>query len=225
MKKLLFLLLIPLLIHALATKRHAAQKDLAASVVLHIKTITVNKKGEKERGFYVCSGTYISPYTILTAAHCFVGTDISIWARGPYESVGYPTHLVYWDKKADLAILDAPFGHTYVKLGPVPNWGDRVMNIGNPFDYEFVQSEGKVGPTDYMVLGGTYSSEYLVTTAMANPGSSGGGAFNDRGELVGVNTMVVGLFGWSGLTMAVNTTSIELFLGQALRNYKHYGGE
>jgi S1-C subfamily serine protease len=219
------ILLIPMI--TLPFKSHQrleAQKDLAASVLLHIKEEKKVKFGEfefKDYQYYGCSGTYIASHVILTAAHCVPKLNDLIWARGPYEVIGYPVHLIYWDKKADLALLDAPFGHPYVKIGLVPDRGDRVLNIGSPEDFEFVESEGTVGPTDFRIRG--FTSEYLVTTAMANPGSSGGGAFNDKGELIGVNTMIIGIFGWSGITLAVNTVSINLFLGQALRNYHHWG--
>ncbi len=223
MKKVIsILLLVPLLlVNAVPTHRKAAQHALASSVLIHSKIVVKNAKGQTEKHFIGCSGTYVSPFLILTAAHCFNGVEATTWARGPYESVGYPVHLVYWDKKADLALLDAPFGHPYVKIGSVPKWGDKVINIGSPYDFEFVQSEGTVGPVAYYASG--FNSSYLVTTAMANPGSSGGGAFNVAGELVGVNTMVIGAFGWSGITMAVNTNSIRQFMTRALKYYHHYG--
>jgi S1-C subfamily serine protease len=204
--------------------RSAAQKDLTASVLLHMKVAKKAKMGKSTETVYEyfgCSGTYIAPHTILTAAHCISNMDDQVWARGPYNLVGYPVHVVYWDRKADLALLDAPFGHPYVKIGSLPERGDRVLNIGSPEEFEFVESEGLIGQVDFHMHG--FSSDYLITTAMANPGSSGGGAFNDRGELIGVNTMIIGMFGWSGLTMAVNTDSILLFLGQALKLYHHYG--
>lgn len=227
MIKRLLILIVPLIaLPFKSLQKKEAQKDLAASVLLHIKEQETKKFGGfefKSYAYFGCSGTYIAPHTILTAAHCVSKLEDKIWARGPYEVVGYPVHLVYWDKKADLALLDAPFGHPYVKIGLVPDRGDRVLNIGNPLDFEFVESEGRVGATDFKFNSKGFTSEYLVTTAMANPGSSGGGAFNDRGELIGVNTSIIGVFGWTGITLAVNTPSINLFLGQALRNYHHYG--
>lgn len=216
------LLIIPFIVAPFLGKQKAAQKDLAASVIIHIKSSHKDREGIVRWEYATCSGTYISANSILTAAHCFEGIGNKIWVRDPYNLVGYPVHLVYWDKKADLALLDAPFGHSYVKIGSIPATGDRVLNIGNPYDFEFVESEGRIGPTSVHAHG--FTSEYLITTAMANPGSSGGGAFNDRGELIGVNTMILGIFGWNGLTLTVNTDSITLFLGQALRIYHHHGG-
>ncbi len=56
---------------------------------------------------------------------------------------------------------------------------------------------------------------------MCNPGSSGGGAFNESGELIGVNTMIVGIFGWTGITLTVNTETVNEFLDFAYKYYSH----
>lgn len=188
--------------------RRPAEKDMQASVLLHIK---FKIKGKAE--YTECSGTYIASNTILSAAHCFPDTSNQTWARGPNESLGYPVHLVALDKSKDLALLMTPIKHPHIKIGPLPKRGDYVLNIGSPLAFEFVPSEGVIGMVSFTYPGlGGY---YLVTTAMANPGSSGGGAFDRKGRLIGVNTMTVGMFGWTGLTMAVNSDTIRLFLREA----------
>jgi len=47
---------------------------------------------------------------------------------------------------------------------------------------------------------------------MINPGSSGGGLFSMKGDLIGVNTLAVGFLGWAGISLAVSTADIQEFL-------------
>lgn len=216
---LIALLLTPMTVNPFSNSKKVVLRDLKASVLLHTKSVRTNDKGIKERSFSGCSGTFIRPYTILTAAHCFESASTQVWARGPYESVGYPVHLVALDKKKDLALLDVPFKHPYAKIGAQPKRGDYILNIGSPMNFEFVPSEGMIGETEYVAKG--FTAKYLVTTAMCNPGSSGGGAFNTKGELIGVNTMIVGIFGWQGITLTVNTDTVNLFLAEAFKYYSH----
>ncbi len=79
--------------------------------------------------------------------------------------------------------------------------------MGSPLIFEFVVSEGVVAAVNFTTRG--YGSTYIITTAMINPGSSGGGAFNSKGELIGVNTMSTGMFGWTGISLAVSLKDIR----------------
>lgn len=187
--------------------RRLAQRDLQSSVLLHMTGL--NEKGQ--RVLCGCSGTYISDSRILTAAHCFEGYDAKkIWARGPFDPIGYRVKIERLDSKVDLALLDAPLKHPFVKLGRNPHVGDEVLNIGSPLDYEFAVSEGIVSICGFHSPGmGGY---FMITTAMINSGSSGGGAFNEKGQLIGVNTRLVGPFGWHGISLAVDLKTIREFL-------------
>lgn len=187
--------------------RKVAVKALNCSVLLHMKSF----KKEDRRVYSECSGTYIAPNMILSAAHCFTGINQEfIWARGPNESIGYPVKLIRLSGARDLALLESPLRHSYAKLGNMPQQGDEVLNVGSPLFFEFVVSEGVVGMINVRIP--TFTSHYLMTTAMINPGSSGGGAFNKKGQLIGVNTMTVGLFGWSGISLAVSVEDVKQFL-------------
>lgn len=186
--------------------RKVAAKDMKYSVVIHIKGTRRNKHGEKERVMAGCSGTYIGPYTILTAAHCFQFEEpTQIWVRDQNEVIGIPAELRARSVSKDLAILSVPYPHAYAKLGAYPKVGDRVLNVGSPLFFEFVASEGIVG-IPHMYLPGERAS-YLLTTAKIDFGSSGGGAFNSQCRLVGVNTMMV-----RGWTIAVDIDTVRKFI-------------
>ena len=190
----------------------ALKKDLPASVLIRRKILNVDMKTLKvEKEMIGCFGTYISKDIIITAAHCFSEPiTINTWARGPYNDTGYPVKLIYIDTKKDLALLKAPYKHPYVKLGPLPHRGDKVMALGSPMIFEFVPSEGIVGMVSLPL--NEFSGNYIIHTAMINRGSSGGGLFNEKGQLIGVNTLVFGFFGWTGLSASVNAETIKVFL-------------
>jgi len=184
-----------------------AEKALNTSVLLRMKTQEI----EGKRHYGGCSGTYIAPRLILTAAHCFTGENVEfVWARDYNQVFGVPVHLIRLNAAKDLALLEAPFNHSYAKIGKDPKRGDEVLNVGSPLNFEFVVSNGVVGATDVKMHG--FTSRYILTTAMINPGSSGGGAFNNKGELIGVNTMLIGFLGWSGISLAVSTADIRQFI-------------
>lgn len=195
-----------------------AETVLNNSALIRVKIWRLNPKtNAKEYGRAGCSGTFIGPNTVLTAAHCFpdAPTITNIWVR-PYTTKaapGYAAHLVKWDKEHDLALLALEGYQTriYAKKALSVRVGQAVVSVGSPFDFEFLLSEGIVALTSRSVR--EFKSHYLVHTGMINPGSSGGGAFNDEGELVGVNTMTQGNpFGWAGISMAVSIEDVKEFL-------------
>ncbi len=184
-----------------------AKRALNSSVLVHMKTAP-DKDGKRHRGG--CSGTYIDPTHIISAAHCFDEDTEFIWARGLYDKVGYPVKVVRYSKAKDLALLEAPYAHPYATLGRMPERGESILNVGSPLMFEFVVSEGILAMPGYRMK--QFTATYLVTTAMINPGSSGGGAFNSQGQLVGVNTMSAGFMGWDGISLAVSVNDVREFI-------------
>ncbi len=88
------------------------------------------------------------------------------------------------------------------------NVGDVVLAIGNPYDFGQTVTQGIISATGRSRLGITAYVDFIQTDADINPGNSGGALINARGELIGINTVIISNTGGSvgiGLAIPVNT--------------------
>ncbi len=70
--------------------------------------------------------------------------------------------------------------------------GDFVVAIGNPFGLGQTVTSGIVSALGRSGLGIESFEDFIQTDASINPGNSGGALVNLRGELVGINTAILG---------------------------------
>jgi len=89
--------------------------------------------------------------------------------------------------------------------------GDWVVAIGNPFGLTSSVSAGIISASGRQITGGPYD-DFLQTDAAINPGNSGGPLFNLRGEVIGINTAIVG--GGSGIGFAIPSNMAKALLPQ-----------
>lgn len=86
--------------------------------------------------------------------------------------------------------------------------GDQVFAVGNPLGLTRTVTEGIVSNRSREMDGRLF----IQTTAAINPGNSGGPLFNDRGEVIGVNTLKVMRAGVEGLSFAIPAHYVADFL-------------
>ncbi len=98
--------------------------------------------------------------------------------------------------------------------------GDTVVAIGNPFGLTSSVSAGILSARARDIQSGPYDN-FLQTDAAINPGNSGGPLFNDRGEVIGINTAIVG--GGSGIGFAVPSSMAQKLLPQLQKGQIHRG--
>ncbi|MEW5741234.1 MAG: Do family serine endopeptidase [Myxococcota bacterium] len=89
--------------------------------------------------------------------------------------------------------------------------GDWVVAIGNPFGLASSVSAGIISALDRQ-LGASRYDQFLQTDAAINPGNSGGPLFNLKGQVVGMNTAIIG--GGTGIGFAVPSNLIKALLPQ-----------
>ena len=70
--------------------------------------------------------------------------------------------------------------------------GDFVVAIGNPFGLGQTATSGIISALGRSGLGIESYEDFIQTDAPINPGNSGGALVNLRGELVGINTAILG---------------------------------
>ena len=162
---------------------------------------TVHRMHEEGRS---CSAVMIAPERALTAAHC-------LFMEAPVLTIdGYDYVITegYAASPRDVAILivpGAPCPCARVASTPIGD-GAPVMTVGYPYGVPVVvvtygEFQGRlIFPDD--------GQEYLLLTALGAPGNSGGGVFNEYGELVGIVSK--GAQGIFLLAVELFTMTIEL---------------
>lgn len=81
--------------------------------------------------------------------------------------------------------------------------GEPVLAIGSPFGFDYSASAGIVSAKMRNMMGET-SVPFIQTDVALNPGNSGGPLFNQRGEVVGVNSRIFsGTGGYMGLSFSI----------------------
>jgi S1-C subfamily serine protease len=169
---------------------------------------TVNVKSQvMERDFFysypktgIGSGFIINDSgEIVTNLHVISGShDITVTLSGGNDHTEYRATPLGVRRSDDLALLkiDAKHKLPFVHLGDSDNLqvGQKVLAIGNPFGFEgtlttgIVSSLGRNLPNENGVL----MEGLIQTDAAINPGNSGGPMFDSSGNVIGINTMILG---------------------------------
>ncbi|NMO21843.1 Do family serine endopeptidase [Pyxidicoccus fallax] len=161
------------------------------------------------------SGFIIDPAgTVLTNNH--VVQDADIVRVKLDDGRAFDAEVLGRDPLTDVALLkmkNAPGNLPSVPLGDSDalRVGDAVMAIGNPFGLASSVSAGILSARARDIHAGPYD-DFLQTDAAINPGNSGGPLFNMKGEVVGMNTAIIG--GATGIGFAVPSNLIRNLLPQ-----------
>ena len=130
--------------------------------------------------------------------------------------------LVGTDPGTDIAVLKIEAaGLSALKIGDsdVLQVGDYVLAIGNPFGIGQTVTSGIVSALGRSGLSLEGYEDFIQTDASINPGNSGGALVNLRGELIGINTAIIGPSGGNvGIGFAVPSNMARLVMNQIIKH-------
>lgn len=152
-----------------------------------------------------CSGTFISQTMILSAQHCIAAEDESEITNTNGQIVQFQTraqsgtdktyHAIIWaqDSRTDLAVLKIveDFPHSYTELSEKePVIGETVYSAGHPGNLTFsfyrgILSSVRVG------MNGNPQRRYHFEIPGSFFGASGGGLYNEKGELFAISQTMI----------------------------------
>jgi Do/DeqQ family serine protease len=125
------------------------------------------------------------------------------------------------DPDTDVAVIKVSGdGFTAIALGDSDKLevGDFVVAIGNPFGLGQTVTSGIVSALRRTGLGIKGYEDFIQTDAPINPGNSGGALVNLRGELVGINTAILGPSGGNvGIGFAIPANMVREVMDQLVK--------
>ncbi|WP_420850549.1 Do family serine endopeptidase [Psychrobacter celer] len=149
--------------------------------------------------FFVTTNGYM-----LTNHHVVEGADkITVTLNDRTE---LDATLVGSDERSDVAVLKVS-GKQFPAL-PIGDSnglkvGEPVLAIGSPFGFDYSASAGIVSAKSRNFSRDT-SVPFIQTDVALNPGNSGGPLFNQRGEVIGINSRIFsGTGGYMGLSFSI----------------------
>jgi len=155
--------------------------------------------GRRERGTRtesLGSGVVIDPAgVVITNDHVVQGASRIVVTTA--DGKEYEAEVKGADADNDLAVLTVNAkGLPAAKLGTTGDLliGETVIAVGNPFGLSNTVTTGIVSAVQRTVRGetGRTYTDFIQTDAAINPGNSGGALANILGELIGINTAIVG---------------------------------
>ncbi|MCA1902642.1 MAG: trypsin-like peptidase domain-containing protein [Candidatus Hydrogenedens sp.] len=157
-------------------------------------------------------GYILTNYHVLENATKISSVTLSSGEKLNVEFIGA-------DPRTDIAVLKAQGNNfPYIGLGDSENLyiGEWVIAIGNPFgslmkDPRPTVSVGVVSAVHRKVSrsisGNTLYQDMIQTDAAINPGNSGGPLVNSKGDVIGINTMIISKTGgYQGISFAIPIT-------------------
>jgi len=186
-----------------------------------VNVTTINLYNSRYAGTYSQegsgSGVIVSKEGyILTNKHVVADADYVVITL--YDGTNYQAKIIGSDIENDLAVIKFdPHGRALKTIVPGSakglQVGQKVLALGNPFGLEGTLTTGIVSGINrpLQTKDGFLLKGMIQTDAAINPGNSGGALLNSRGELIGINTMIISPGGQGsvgiGFAIPVDTAS------------------
>jgi len=180
-----------------------------------------NEEHRTRKATSLGSGFIIDPSGfVVTNNHVIAEADeINVLISDHGEEKTYKAELVGSDKKTDLAVLKIkgkmPF--PYLKFGSSNHSrvGDWIITIGNPFGLGGTVTTGIISAKARFIPG--QFDDFIQTDASINRGNSGGPMINLKGEVIGVNSVIISPSGGNvGIGLAIPSSTAQPIVKQLI---------
>ena len=142
--------------------------------------------------------------------------DIIIRVNGDKE---FKAKVLGSDPLSDIAVLqlDTKEKFTPVKFGDSDKAriGDWVIAIGNPFGLGGTVTSGIISARNRSIGLSRYE-DYIQTDASINSGNSGGPLFDMNGDVIGINTAILGRSGSIGIGFSIPSNNAKIVIDQLI---------
>tara|TARA_B110001452_G_scaffold37212_1_gene28493 strand:+ start:393 stop:1802 length:1410 start_codon:yes stop_codon:yes gene_type:complete len=154
---------------------------------------------------------------VITNNHVIQGADdILVRVEGDKE---YKAKVIGADPLSDIAVLKivSKESFTPVKFGDSDKAriGDWVIAIGNPFGLGGTVTSGIISARNRSIGLARYE-DYIQTDASINSGNSGGPLFDMNGNVIGINTAILGKGGSIGIGFSIPSNSAQKVISQLI---------
>jgi serine protease Do len=174
---------------------------------------------QKRKSAALGSGFIIDEKGILITNNHVIqdAEDIVVRVGGEKE---YKAKIIGADPLSDIAVLqiNSKDKFTPVKFGnsDKARIGDWVIAIGNPFGLGGTVTSGIISARNRSIGLSRYE-DYIQTDASINSGNSGGPLFNMDGDVIGINTAILGKGGSIGIGFSIPSNSAKKVIDQLIK--------
>ena len=155
---------------------------------------------------------------VVTNNHVIEGAeDIVVQVNGGKE---FKAKVIGADPLSDIAVLQIQTKEKFmpVKFGDSDKAriGDWVIAIGNPFGFGGTVTSGIISARNRSIGLSRYE-DYIQTDASINSGNSGGPLFDMNGDVIGINTAILGRSGNVGIGFSIPSNSAKIVIDQLIK--------
>ena len=174
---------------------------------------------QKRKSAALGSGFIIDEKGILITNNHVIqdAEDIVVKVGGEKE---YKAKIIGADPLSDIAVLQIDSKDKFIPVefgnSDKARIGDWVIAIGNPFGLGGTVTSGIISARNRSIGLSRYE-DYIQTDASINSGNSGGPLFNMDGDVIGINTAILGKGGSIGIGFSIPSNSAKKVIDQLIK--------
>ncbi len=142
--------------------------------------------------------------------------DIIVRVNGDKE---FKAKVIGADPLSDIAVLQLETNEKFIPVifgdSDKARIGDWVIAIGNPFGLGGTVTSGIISARNRSIGLSRYE-DYIQTDASINSGNSGGPLFDMKGNVIGINTAILGRNGSIGIGFSIPSNSAKIVIDQLI---------